>query len=916
MTTRFLQSGPAVSTGQESPHRDWVVSGSTRNFHNNFASGMSNTRLLFNDAIPASSSNRATHVRLPAPIVIERLLPLSERRENVESVRSSTSSISFSTLSEERLNAAVQLAKRDLRRRRLGSLTKSPSKPSQEVTVFETSDVELLQELAATADGMKIKTSSPKEKAGRPEPKLSSQKHALSPLPRAGLSPPTKDPGPRLLEGSKDAPLSLEIHKLQNELEVYIKKVEELANRAEKIEEPLEPEEQTKLETRRQKQAARSARTIYTLQQQVKEIQEEMEKLRSQKMWDMKKSLALNRLAAAHRGALRALHVVIHQLSDLSHGAVPPHYKELGQLIRQLCLCSATVEVEQGSAVPEAVVHILQKLETLDSVLTKQAQLQKSQARACPPRRRSPCRSMSPTSAPRGPGASSFPGHRKTTNPTRAGRRAASQKPKTTSQRPLSRGEVLRAGLESLVQQRELKQPQRRLQTKSTRRKGGAVHSERSKDGGLSKRDQVRTGFQQPTVCSQLRVNQLPQKERSVPWIPTSPHSPPPQRSPQRKRAEPRCLFSPVKPSSSPPKPKAAGNLTAEQAASSSEKTKDAQNEALRKAWLDKTTMQRLKELNQLSKEETERIQKLRSDVVSPSQWAERAEQKARERIQPLLDKAEEIAESSNRISPSLRNRLSEQAAERAAESAEQLSAALLEDLLEDSARVAWAAEADRQLEGMAERRLQAPTLESMLLRMEEIQRDQEEVRRRFASITYSDPLYWDRPGAEGPQCQALGSGPASPQPIRLTRPTLRQNCAADIVLEKPVETGILSETSLMEEASQDEQQPRSSVAFPGPVERSVGPVISVSGSVLRNIRQYREDYESYLQAVAPEAVGSFDPWVVADRLADELLSETLAEVAAEFQDAVEEYTEAVFTSEFLQPIQSPPASAAAVVSQ
>lgn len=140
----------------------------------------------------------------------------------------------------------------------------------------------------------------------------------------------------------------------------------------------------------------------------------------------------------------------------------------------------------------------------------------------------------------------------------------------------------------------------------------------------------------------------------------------------------------------------------------------------------------------------------------------------------------QKIGESRNRISSSLRNRLSEQAAERvsciavannsqekaelafllnlnfllwswlnkknckvvqlspifcfhvcvlceccppqAAESAEQLSEALLEDLLEDTARAAWAAETDRQLEGMAECRVQAPTLESMLLRMEEIQ--------------------------------------------------------------------------------------------------------------------------------------------------------------------------------------------------
>lgn len=73
--------------------------------------------------------------------------------------------------------------------------------------------------------------------------------------------------------------------------------------------------------------------------------------------------MTINRLAAAHRGALRALQGIIHQLSDLSNVKVPPYYKELGQLIRQLSLCSAKVEVEQGSAVPETALDILQKLE-------------------------------------------------------------------------------------------------------------------------------------------------------------------------------------------------------------------------------------------------------------------------------------------------------------------------------------------------------------------------------------------------------------------------------------------------------------------------------------------------------------------------------------------------------------------------
>lgn len=40
-------------------------------------------------------------------------------------------------------------------------------------------------------------------------------------------------------------------------------------------------------------------------------------------------------------------------------------------------------------------------------------------------------------------------------------------------------------------------------------------------------------------------------------------------------------------------------------------------------------------------------------------------------------------------------------------------------------------------------------------------------------------------------------------------------------------------------------------------------------------------------------------------------MAEALADVAAEFQDVCEEYAEAVFTSEFLEPIQSPPPSTA-----
>nr|XP_023822985.1 protein moonraker-like [Salvelinus alpinus] len=83
-----------------------------------------------------------------------------------------------------------------------------------------------------------------------------------------------------------------------------------------------------------------------------------------------------------------------------------------------------------------------------------------------------------------------------------------------------------------------------------------------------------------------------------------------------------------------------------------------------------------------------------------------------------------------------------------------------------------------------------------------------------------------------------------------------------------------------------------------------------------RSIQQYRQDHEVYLRLVSHEAVGSFNPCAIADSLSEELMSEALADVAPELQGVCEEYAEAVFTSEFLQPITSPPASVPTLDSQ
>lgn len=661
MSAQFEPIEATRTSGQRSlESRVWVALTPNHNIDNrsDVSGRQSQTKVSFNEVMCKTSTsvyNHATRVGAPAPIVIEKFLPrLEEQEENMENNRtghaekllpwfeeqgsmgSSRSSLRFSAISEERLSAAIRLAKLDLRRRRPGSLNSSSSKPPEDEDPRGNSNVDSFQRNPVSI-GVKQRTLSPKEKTTRPVPKLLVHTHQKKPISISignGLSPPTRDPGPRPLARGKQPQLNQDICKIQKELGAYIQKIETLANRGPNIEEPLEPDEQLRIEVRKQRQAARSARIIYSLQRQVKEAQDAIEITCSQEVSETRKFKAMGRLVATHRAAVRAIQVFIHQLSGPSDGSMPPHLKELGQLLRQLSLCSAKVEVDQGSTIPETTLEILQKLETLDSVLSKQERPQKRQVRArslSPPRCKSPRHSMSPPRASRGLSLTGFQGPHKAAGPKKSlhGWRLASKNQRRVPARPAARGQVLRAGLQTLVQQGKLSEETN-------------TEPEPNSKGEAPERGKVRdAGFQQPTVSSRLRVSQMPQKEHCVPWMPASPHSPPhPQGSSQRRRPEPRCLFSPLKPPESPSKQKVPKGPGAEQCTTSDRKNQ-AHSEALRQAWLDKMTMQRLKELNQLTKEEMERIQTLRLQVGSPTQWAERAEQKAREKIQPLLDEVQ-----------------------------------------------------------------------------------------------------------------------------------------------------------------------------------------------------------------------------------------------------------------------------------
>lgn len=69
----------------------------------------------------------------------------------------------------------------------------------------------------------------------------------------------------------------------------------------------------------------------------------------------------MSRLAAAHRGAIRALQMFVTQFTDQGEHSVSARCRELGSLIRQLSLCSAKLNAD--SSVPDVVIDILQQIE-------------------------------------------------------------------------------------------------------------------------------------------------------------------------------------------------------------------------------------------------------------------------------------------------------------------------------------------------------------------------------------------------------------------------------------------------------------------------------------------------------------------------------------------------------------------------
>ncbi|XP_042536511.1 protein moonraker isoform X1 [Dipodomys spectabilis] len=923
-------------------------------------------QLQFNRNIPTHPENLAIRYSCPHAITIEKLKHSYNesyhcKDSDLRVGADLSSSVSFSVISEERLSYAVHLAKRDVKRKQFEEHIKeyhlrSQPQSTQKCGHTKNKNPGHQEERKDTKSQEVCRSSHQPSQVGVSSSGAKVYVYASHPghsdltVPN---SPPTHDPGlqpqPRIdhHKNCSEQKSLLEVQRLQKELSNCIHKIEEVTKK-DGLEAALDPDEERRIQVRRQEQAVRCARMLYVLQQQVKEIQEEIDKLSPQKIKHTKKSWAMSRVAAAHRGAIRALQMFVTQFTDRGEHPIPARCRELGSLIRQLSLCS--VKLDADPSIPDVVIDILQQIEALESLLEKKLTPKKVKKCFSENRSRFPVGSQRPiekwsttlAKSEKRPLITKEMLPQETNRPS-AVKKLLIDKCQPDTELPMSqrlesefdadifpeedpfildhnancRDEALTLAKTAAVKKKPMteKLPFRKKDPLEPARLQQGLHkTERSKPNQLHNKSRL----QQTTVSSRMKMNRQPVKDQRAPWIPPNPTSPP---------ASPKCAAW-LKVKSSPRDAPKEQSFQQEDSQESCHLRDAVWHEADRLAWLDAEASKRLKELEELKAKEMDRIQKERLDwldaetsrrekelnelkmeeierlqklSVSATQLADQVEEAVLERLKPLLVRAQRV-NSSTEANTHLKDRPSLN--EAAAQPAEQVTAVnsqasnihQLGDFLEDTAHELWTLTQAKILRDGKN----SPDLETMMLRMEEIEKYQETVRQRYNKIVYADPHLWMQEERNDQKSPAVSERPLPPHLIRITKPVTHREPAVSIVLESPCNGNSLDESLGADEGPEKREAPIPSLAGDSPQREGRVPLF-VPPSMRHSIGDYCSQFEQFLRLISHEAVGSFNPWLFAESFSEQLVDEALESVAAELLDVCEDYAEAVFTSEFLE---------------
>uniref|UniRef100_UPI00358F3F8C protein moonraker-like isoform X2 n=1 Tax=Myxine glutinosa TaxID=7769 RepID=UPI00358F3F8C len=723
-------------------------------------------------SIDAPSATTSTFLP-PKPIIIEKLGTC--RRTNM--MASSTSPrpclSGFSVLSMEHLEEAALLAQRDLRHQRLEAhCNKYRSDLKAETINISFDEPQANQKVHL--DEKQVVTRSAGFQVNR---KWIGLIHSAS--------LPSLDPGSG--KSSVESNTVLEMRRLQMVLLEYVQQVEELVHCDMTKDSSLDPREVQRRCVQKREAAARGARVLYMLQQQIREIQEEINNLGPQAIKPTKKSRAKIRLSAVHRGAVRALRMFSRQVSD---GGVrtgfPPQSRELGELIRQLSMCSARLEPDQ-----HVVASIMAEIEELSKVLEQLDEVLKQKTFALSRKDLRKRQQKTPTT------------HRVTTSRLR-------ETPASDHDIPHRLGSNLEKDVVSL---------------EATELQCGTFQSD---SRTLIKRA-VR--FQPLATGTVTR----PAPEEGSKYFNASSR----KQAICVERAPPVCNAS-----------------------------------------YDSTKSNNIAE---------------RSESGPPAKWMEFADTVFQTRLEPFLQKAQQIAETLDAVckrqESSSRPSSSSEIDLKVKWSLELLVEVVLEDLLTESIEdeLRLRTEMFGFETPLPQQRL---SLDKMLQRLNDMEREQNDIRRKWAEVKYADvvsPIGHSL--TEEFVTVSSKQVTTSPQPLLIT-----SNHELPLAIPPSIPHSRAElEDGITFEPSNPAYISRNTDGFSNVV------ILSVPPTELQNMRNYRQRFMHHLRQINHDAVGDFDPWNIAESLSEDLLTEAVEAVAQEVSKVCEDCAENMFLGEFAQ---------------
>lgn len=943
---------PGFNPSVTVPHRSMPISSHTG------AAPHQINQLQFNLGVPTTTAQPlTTRFRKPQPIVIEKISEQTQSPHaachnhiatpNVYPVMPSVSS----SLSSDRLALAVHLAKKDVK--------KVKELETENVLVSQDEETQS-RHVTASAKGKGPAGKKFKGKSGKSKSQdgpshgavtLREQVHQTVKKQEAAARrqhemyfyPATReDDG---FGSDRERTQANEIRKLRKELHQYMKQMEGLKNERPEVlrnkdkrlkrrrdgEVRLSDDDVDQRQVvRAEEQAARSARMLYVLQRQVREIEDELNK-KGRGIKHTKKSQTLSRLAAAHRGAVRALQTFVSHAPlqpKVGHG-LPPMYQELSMLIRQLSLLAAQLHIggedlsdglkrmEDEDKKVEGVDHQLKKEETpeMPSAFIQEVADRKPQGTKKLPTPLKPVVTSSPDPTPERDAV------------LQAGLSALLRAKDTPVQSP-----VVKPSLQQRPAQLQAVKPVK--PAKQALLLPAKLKLKRQRAQQIAKRAQLlqdmdQAHFAKETVSSILKKAppvEGADKPKTPPRTPTKEGPRTPERVPYQDMAyvSPRTQRRECERQlESPKSPKYARRMLPTD-------YELVEREVARQRWLDEEAERRIQELEERRREEILRRRHRSPEALLSRRLITETEEVIRSRLQPLLDRAEAIADTEvkrdAKQKKSLQHQLGKLASHTAMNQADILAEKVLDDILEETVLEMQRLEVEDEVEIQADNLQNSSTLENILQRLQNFEKVEEEIRSHWVHVKYADE---EKPTENYSAAERRHVRPVKdPKPIVFTRPDGTENHRLQSentrgvseqerggdrkplkVLEELSETSSFS--SLMEPSTEEHSSTLSSISKGpqirgSPHSRPVAIVarprvsLTVPEEMRASVVSYRNRFNKYLRDTATHEQGKFDPWGLVNRISEDLLEEVLHEVGNELDHVCDDYAEALYKEEFV----------------